>query len=245
MIRTAALTSLFAACVALGAAAPAFANARSVHGSKLSDSKVSLSIGHPNSGSQLRAKRLKKSTHVVILENSKDRMYGHPSLVLMLERSAKQVGKTARNAKLVVGDLSAKDGGPLSGHHSHQSGRDADLAFYMRDEKGRVVQPKKFVAFGADGKAKDGSGLVFDDALNWALVESFAKDHRAGLAYLFISRPLKARLLAYAVKHEKKHIKEVQALFVQPDNAEPHDDHFHVRIRCPKGQEDVCKEQSK
>jgi penicillin-insensitive murein endopeptidase len=231
--------------VALVAGASFAGSADAREARAVSGSKVSLSIGYPNAGRQERAKRIKKSPYVVILEKSKDRTYGHPSLVLMLERSAKQVGKAFRGAKLVVGDLSSKDGGPLSGHHSHQSGRDVDLAFYARDPKGRIVQPTKYVAYGADGKAKDGSGLVFDDAVNWALVESFAKDHRAGLAYLFISRPLKARLIAYATKHKKKHLKEVQALFMQPDNAEPHDDHFHVRIRCPKGQEDVCKEQPK
>jgi penicillin-insensitive murein DD-endopeptidase len=231
---------LVAALVVLVSGLPALADSpRSV-----ANTKVSVSVGYPNAGSQLRAKRLKKSPWLVILEKSKDRTYGHPSLVLMLQRSAKQVGKAFKGAKLVVGDLSAKDGGPLSGHHSHQSGRDADIAFYARDAKGRAVQPAKFVAFGADGKAKDGSGLVFDDAMNWALVESFAKDHRAGLAYIFVSKPLKARLLAYANRHErhKKYVEKVQALFVQPDNAEPHDDHFHVRIRCPKGQDDVCKE---
>jgi len=231
---------LIAALVILVSGAPALADAPRA----LANGKASLSIGHPNAGSQVRAKRLRKSPWLVILEKSKDRTYGHPSLVLMLQRSAKQIGKAFKGAKLVVGDLSDKDGGPLSGHHSHQSGRDADIAFYARDQKGRVVQPEKYVAYGADGKAKDKSGLVFDDALNWALVESFAKDHRAGLAYIFVSKPLKARLLAYANRHSrhKKYVKQVQALFVQPDNAEPHDGHFHVRIRCPKGQEDVCKE---
>ena len=213
----------------------------------LASAKASLSIGYPNDGSQVRAKRLRRSPHLVILEKSKERVFAHPSLVLMLQRSAKQIGRAFPGAKLVVGDLSAKLGGPLSGHHSHQSGRDADIAFYARDAKGRVVQPKRFVAYGGDGKAKDKSGLVFDDALNWALVESMAKDHRAGLAYIFVSRPLKARLLAFANRHDrhKRYVEKVQALFVQPDNAEPHDDHFHVRIRCPKGQEDVCKEQPK
>jgi penicillin-insensitive murein endopeptidase len=234
-----------AALVALALLAPVAAHAESPRA--LASSKASLSVGYPNDGSIVRAKRLRASPHLVILEKSKERVYGYPSLVLMLQRSAKQIAKAFKGAKLVVGDLSAKDGGPLSGHHSHQSGRDADIAFYARDPRGRVVQPKKFVAYGADGKAKDKSGLVFDDALNWALVESFAKDHRAGLAYIFISKPLKARLLAYANRHPKhrKNVEKVQALFVQPDGAEPHDDHFHVRIRCPKGQEDVCKEQPK
>lgn len=207
-------------------------------------SRMSLSIGSPNAGSMRRAKRLKKGPGLALLERSKDRHFGHPALILMLQRSAKQIARANPGAKLAVGDISAEAGGPLSGHHSHQSGRDADLGFYARDAKGKLVAPEKFVAYGADGKANDGSGLVFDDALNWALVESMARDTRANLAYVFVSRGLRARLLAYAAqkKRPKKYVELVVALFMQPENAEPHNDHFHVRIRCPKDQEGVCVE---
>lgn len=208
---------------------------------------MSLSIGHPNAGSQVRAKKLKASPHIAILTKSKPNVHGHPALVLMLQRSAKQIAKQFRGSKLAVGDLSAPQGGALSGHHSHQSGRDADIAFYARDKSGRMVVPTAYVAFGADGKAKDGSGLVFDDERNWALVEAWTQDDRAGLAYVFVSRPLKARLLAFGSRIPKnaKTVERARALFVQPDHAEPHDDHFHVRIRCPQDQADVCKEASR
>lgn len=209
--------------------------------------KMSLSIGAPNHGSQLRAKRLKKAPYLKLRESSKDRSYGHPSLVLMLDRSAKQVAKARPGSVLLVGDLSAEAGGPLSGHHSHQSGRDADVAFYARDAKGKSVALDRFVAFDGEGKAKDGSGLVFDDDRNWLFVMGLARDSRADLAYVFISNPLRARLLAFAQKRDeyRKYIPLVTGHFMQPENAEPHDDHFHVRIRCPKDQDGLCQEASR
>jgi penicillin-insensitive murein endopeptidase len=206
--------------------------------------KMSLSVGSPNHGSQVRAKRLKKAPYLKVRDSSRERSYGHPSLVLMLDRSAKQVAKARPGSVLLVGDLSTERGGALSGHHSHQSGRDADLAFYARDTKGKAVVLDRFVAFDGEGKAKDGSGLVFDDDRNWLFVMSLARDARADLAYVFISNPLRARLLAHANKRPeyKKYVPLVTGHFMQPENAEPHDDHFHVRIRCPKDQEGLCRE---
>jgi penicillin-insensitive murein endopeptidase len=208
--------------------------------------KMSLSLGAPNAGSQLRAKRLRPAPHLAIRPSSRDRSYGHPSLVLMLQRSAKAVAKARPGSVLLVGDLSSQAGGPLSGHHSHQSGRDADVAFYAKDAKGRPKKLDRFVAFGADGAAKDGSGLVFDDDRNWLLVMGWAKDHRATMAHVFVSNALRARLLAHGRKTRQRGlVPKVAALFKQPENAEPHDDHFHVRIRCPEGHEDLCREESR
>lgn len=208
---------------------------------------MSLSVGHPNDGWQVRAKRLKKGGGLTIIDKSKDKTYGHPALVLMLHRSAKQLAKQFPGSKMVVGDLSAKHGGPLAGHRSHQSGRDADILFYARDAKGRKVQPDKFVTYGGDGKATDGSGLVFDDERNWLLVQLMAKDDRAGLSHIFVSRALRKRLLAFAAKSPiySKYVDEVTPVLKQPEDSLPHDDHFHVRIACPKKHEGLCFEHSK
>ncbi len=208
---------------------------------------LSLSVGYPNDGWQLRAKRLTNTPELRIRPRSRDRCYGHPSLVLMLERSARDVARAARGSVLLVGDLSAKSGGPLSGHHSHQSGRDADLAFYVTDLRGRPVHSREFVAFDGDGRAQDGRPLLFDDERNWLLVESWAKDRRAGLSHIFVSNPLRKRLLAFARSHRKyaRYVTEAAALLEQPENAESHDDHFHVRVSCPKEEAEICREQSR
>lgn len=208
---------------------------------------MSLSVGYPNDGWQCRAKRLKPSKYVRIKSGSEGRSYGHPALILMLQRSAKELARVARKSVLVVGDISDVDGGPLPGHRSHQSGRDADVVFYALDEDARPILLDHYVKFGANGKALDGSGYVFDDWRNWLLVQSWVRDHRAGLSHIFISRPLRRRLITYASKQPafKKYVPEVSALLKQPEDSEPHDDHFHVRVSCPKTQHMICREQSK
>jgi penicillin-insensitive murein endopeptidase len=208
---------------------------------------MSLSVGYPNAGWQLRSVKLAKSRYLQIKSGSAEHVWGHPALVKMLRRSARDIGKTVKGSRMLVGDLSAREGGPLSGHHSHQSGRDADVAFYARDAEGKRIELDGFVSFGADGKAKNGSKLVFDDHMNWLLVQSWLNDHRAGLSHIFVSTPLRKRLLAYAGKHKryKKYVADALALLKEPSNAEAHDDHFHVRISCPKRQSEICREEPK
>jgi penicillin-insensitive murein DD-endopeptidase len=210
-------------------------------------SRASLTVGHPNDGFQVRAKRLQKTDSLAVRKASNARVYGHPALVLMLRRSARDVALAAPGSVLLVGDLSAKAGGAISGHRSHQSGRDADVAFYVKDARGKPLASRDFTAFDGDGKAKDGSSVVFDDMRNWLLVESWAKDRRAGLSHVFVSAPLRARLLGHARKHPRfaRYLTEATALLKQPEHGEPHDDHFHVRIECPKEQLDICRNESR
>lgn len=209
--------------------------------------KISLTVGHPNEGYQLRAKRLTSARELLVRKSSHDRAYGYPSLVLMLHRSARDVAKAASGSVLLIGDLSTKDGGPLSGHRSHQSGRDADVGFYVTNLEGRPIPWKEFVAFDGDGKAKEGSSVRFDDRRNWLLVESWVKDRRAGLAHVFVSDPLRARLLRFAREHPRHapYVDKAAALLQQPENGEPHDDHFHVRISCPENLIEICRNESR
>jgi penicillin-insensitive murein endopeptidase len=164
----------------------------------------------------------------------------------MLRRSAADVAKAVPGSVMLVGDLSYKQGGAIGGHRSHQSGRDADIAFYVRYAKDRPVVRPTFVAFDGEGRARDGSGLTFDDRRNWLLVQSWARDRRAGLSHIFVSAPLRKRLLAFANRHPefRKYRGEAVALLKQPEVGEDHSDHFHVRISCPSRQAEICREQS-
>lgn len=208
-------------------------------------SLMSLSVGHPNDGWQKRAIKLKQRKYLRVKKGSHAFTWGHPALVKMLQRTARDLSRTQKGSVMLVGDISRKKGGALAGHHSHQSGRDADVAFYAKNAKGKSVRLRKFVAFDGEGKAKDGSGLVFDDYRNWLMVQSWITDRRAGLSHIFVSRPLKARLLAFANARPayKKHAKRALVLLKEPRNADAHDDHFHVRIACPKKQGDICREE--
>ena len=205
-------------------------------------SLMSLSVGYPNQGWQVRPKRLRDTPYLKVRENSRSAAFGHPALVLMLRRSAQQVARARRGSLLVVGDVSSEAGGPLAGHVSHQSGRDADVGFYVKRHSGEPVVPERFAAFDGNGRAKNGSGLVFDDERNWLLVESWVNDPRADLAHVFVSRPLRQRLLSFAEQQGRPQatIERAAVLLKQPPGSSPHDDHFHVRIACPRLHERIC-----
>ncbi|MBN2197223.1 MAG: penicillin-insensitive murein endopeptidase [Polyangiaceae bacterium] len=206
---------------------------------------MSLSVGSPAKGWQRRAKKLRPSADLRIKPSGRHAMYGHPALVLMLQRTASQMRREAPGATLLVGDLSTEFGGPLSGHHSHQSGRDADVGFFVVDSRNRPQELDHFVAFDASGKAKDGSGLRFDDCRNWLMIQMWLRDQRAVVKYVFVATVLRQRLLDSARRHPafRKYVDSAATLLIQPRNSSAHDDHFHVRIACPSRHEGLCQEQ--
>ncbi len=208
-------------------------------------SVMSLSVGAPNSGYHVRAKKLSDTPHLVVKSSSVKYRYGHPALVLMLRRSAREIGRSGKGITMLVGDLSRETGGALYGHRSHQSGRDADVGFYALDPRGNSVKLTEFVKFEADGRSQDGT-LRFDDYRNWLLVQAWVKDRRAGLSHIFVSHGLRARLLAYAQSRPafRAHVPAAMELLKQPEHGEPHDDHFHVRIACPKDLLGLCQNES-
>lgn len=203
---------------------------------------MSLSVGSPSNGWQLRAKKLKPAPYLFIKPNSRSNAYGHPALVLMLDRSAKQMARDAPGARLLIGDLSSEFGGPLAKHRSHQSGRDADVGFFVTNAKGRPQRVNRFVAMNAAGKARDGSGYEFDDYRNWLLVQLWMKDTRARIMYVFVASHLRRRLLEFAKARPafRKYVTRAEKFLRQPSNSSAHDDHFHVRIACPARQQPLC-----
>ena len=63
-----------------------------------------------------------------VMRLSRNRNWGHPELVKLVERVAEKTHKLAGWPGILVGDLSQPRGGPmLTGHDSHQVGLDADI----------------------------------------------------------------------------------------------------------------------
>jgi penicillin-insensitive murein endopeptidase len=210
-------------------------------------SLMSLTVGYPNDGFQLRAKKLKNTDALKVRDSSRDNSYAHPALVLMLERSAREVARLEKGSLMVVGDLSRRDGGPLAGHVSHQSGRDADVGFYLRDAAGRPIVREHFTPFDPNGRSRWEAGVYFDDYRNWLLLRSWVTDNRAGLVHIFVSTGLRWRLIDYGRRDARfmRYVDDVAQLLKQPAGRSPHDDHFHVRIACPDNLGDLCQNESR
>jgi penicillin-insensitive murein endopeptidase len=202
--------------------------------------KGPLSYGAPTAGKLYAGQRLPSSKSLEVKEGA--HAWGLPSLVRGLRHAAASVSSKHRGSVLFVGDLSAKNGGPLLGHNSHQSGRDADVGFYMVSDKGKHVNPHRFVAFGGNGRPRGTESVRFDDERNWALVQALLEDEKANVQSLFVSSSLRARLLAYAAKKNlpKELYTKAAATLMSPKDRDVHDDHFHVRIACPASMQLAC-----
>lgn len=207
-------------------------------------SKKARSVGAPNHGRLEGAALLKQSKTLKQREGSHS--WALPQMVSLLHHAASSVARKHRNSVMLVGDLSGKTGGHIDRHGSHQTGRDADVAFYVANSKGKPIPIKRFIAFDDAGNARDVPGAHFDEARNWAMVEALLKDKGASVRYLFVTNGLKARLLEHArKKHAPKELVErAAAAMMSPPDADRHDDHFHVRIACPDSMRDVCIEES-
>jgi penicillin-insensitive murein endopeptidase len=197
------------------------------------------SIGSPTEGHLLGGKHLDETTYLRIVPTyaAADVRWGLEPLVQMIDRAARQVRREYPDTITSVGHLSREGGGEIDRHRSHESGRDADIAFFVRNASGRQLMPSRFVPFRGDGTAPEWAGAKFDDAKNWALVESLVADPQAHVTHIFVAAPLRARLLGYAERIGAPSATRIRAaeLLQQPRGSLPHDDHFHVRIGCPVG----------
>lgn len=168
-------------------------------------------------------------------------VWGHPDLISLLERASHVVAKKFPGSVLGVGQMSRKSGGDVGGHASHESGRDADVGFYRKSGKAKMLDARSFSKVAKDGKSADGS--LFDDARNWAFVEALLTDPKVRVNHIFVVKHLRTRMLAEAARvGAAERVRERAAeVLMQPRHAQPHDDHFHIRIGCPAGS-DACVE---
>jgi penicillin-insensitive murein endopeptidase len=199
---------------------------------------TSVSVGRASRGYLIDGARLPDrgdgyTTREVWLR--RDNRYGTDELVDLVVGVARRMSSQVKDVKLVVGDLSGRGGGGgAEFHRSHQSGRDADLVYYMRGPDGKPFEPDAMHVFDATGKAKDGSGLSIDVPRTWLLVKQVITAPEAPVQYIFMYEPI-AKLLvehAHAIGEPDAIIDRARRTLHQPGDSARHDDHMHVRVYC-------------
>jgi murein endopeptidase len=135
--------------------------------------------------------------------------------------------------RLAIGDLSGERGGPISGHASHQSGRDVDLGLYFQHAP--ADYPKAFVHV-RKGKLHVGA--------TWALVEALfsMRGQPGGPWRIFLDYDIQRALYQHARKQGVSKA-QLSKIFQYPNGASTRDrfvqhvahhaDHLHVRFGCP------------
>ncbi|HET9620589.1 MAG TPA: penicillin-insensitive murein endopeptidase [Kofleriaceae bacterium] len=166
---------------------------------------------------------------------ARDNRFGTDELIDLITGVAHRMVRHAPDVALVVADLSGLGGGERSAfHRSHQSGRDADLLYYMRDASGAPFLPDAMHVFNWLGRAVDGSGLTIDVPRTWQLVKELVTAREAAVQWIFMYEPIARRLIEHAqgIGEPPAVIARVRRALKQPGDSARHDDHMHVRVYC-------------
>jgi penicillin-insensitive murein endopeptidase len=164
--------------------------------------------------------------HWQAMRLSRNRRWGHPAMVTLLERLSRDAAADGWNG-LLIGDISQPRGGPmLSGHASHQIGLDADVWFTPMPD--RTLSREERETTGAQSMLKDGS-LYVDDR-KWTKAHEAVLRRAAGYRDVerILVHPGIKKKLCDTVSGDRSWLRKVRPFW-------GHDSHFHIRIGCQPG----------
>ena len=165
---------------------------------------------------------------------SRNRRWGHPDLIRLLERLSREAAEDGWNG-LLVGDISQPRGGPmLSGHASHQTGLDADVWFMPMPGKRFTVAERERVS--AVSVLKPNSLHVDDQRWTSAHEAVLRRAARYRGVECILVHPGVKKKLCDTVKGDRGWLRKIRPFW-------GHHYHFHVRIGCPPGSTG-CKRQA-
>ena len=162
--------------------------------------------------------------------------YGVAPLIRLIRTAAAATARRHPGVTLDVGNLSRRGGGPIAQSHSHQAGRDVDVAFYFMDDRGRPRPAGRLLSCDGRGRAGD---RHLDAAATWTFVRNMLASDDPVVQWMFCSKGIKRLLLDEARRRREPEWLQRRAAVVlhQPSDSQTHDDHFHIRIFC--GRADV------
>lgn len=169
-----------------------------------------------------------EGTGYQVMRLSRKRYYGHENLIQFIQ----QLGKLAETEKLgtlLIGDLGQPRGGPtLSGHRSHQTGLDVDIWFLLsKTADSRVLTAAERESWGATSVVDVSADIVDYD--QWTLAHGKILEMAARqpeVDRIFVNPSIKQELCNHKDASSSAWLYKIRPWW-------KHDDHFHVRLKCP------------
>lgn len=191
-------------------------------------------VGSVSVGTLMQAAALpKEAPGFLKISDFRDRGYGTTTLVtLLLQTAVKVANAYPGGERFQVADLSAKNGGEVTLHASHENGTDADVFYFRKNRKEQHPDyngfEENFVYTGSDGKPKLSGN--FDVERNWAAMKNLVSSGKIGR--IFADQTIKSAFCSYAKQMGEfsSQTETLRRIRHWPN----HKNHFHVRIKCPK-----------
>ncbi|MEE2757491.1 MAG: penicillin-insensitive murein endopeptidase [Myxococcota bacterium] len=184
----------------------------------------SVSIGKPNRGWLAYPMRLETSDR---LTSRRNKNFGTEEMVQAIIDAVDAVHAEHPNTPvLAIGNLSREHGGRFPPHKSHQSGRDADIGYYLKEGHSPT-------------RLRLARVRTLDVPRTWTFIESLVADNK--VEYIFSDRRLMRLLYRYALNVKKIPKEKLHTIF-QPPGGRPkimrhlkgHADHLHIRFHAPE-----------
>jgi penicillin-insensitive murein endopeptidase len=160
-----------------------------------------------------------------VMRLSRNRNWGHPELVKFLERFAPLAAKSTGWHGVLIGDMAQPRGGPLPfGHKSHQVGLDVDIWFMpmpghvLSTEEREKTSASNLVA--ADGKHVNGNFSKADVAFIRTAAE------QPEVERVLVNAAIKKEICRMQGDNHPAWMDKLRPWY-------GHNDHIHVRLKCP------------
>ncbi len=164
-----------------------------------------------------------------VMRLSRNRNWGHPSLIRFLKKLATDVQQKDDWPGLLIGDMSQPRGGPmLTGHKSHQLGLDADIWMMGMPNRRLSYKEREQTAATSMLSGKISINHTAFKAGNVRVLKRAASAPE--VARIFVHPAIK-QAVCEATKDDPtraKWLKKIRPWW-------GHHYHFHVRLKCPKG----------
>lgn len=161
-----------------------------------------------------------------LMRPTRNRSYGHPDLIRFIENLAQTTHTQHRNV-LLIGDLGQPRGGPtLSGHRSHQTGLDVDIWYLLSQQAAnRTLEFNERETWSAPSVLAAQSDAI--DGSQWSTIHEQILEAAARMPEvdrIFVNPSVKRQLCTRKSAHDW--LRKIRPWW-------GHDDHFHVRLKCP------------
>ncbi len=172
-----------------------------------------------------------------VMRPTRGRSFGHPDLIRFIETIA-QTTHTRQWGVLLIGDLGQPRGGPTpSGHRSHQTGLDVDIWYLLSQQAAnRNLEFNERETWGAPSVLVAKSDAINDNQWSPAhekILETAAR--RPEVDRIFVNPSIKRLLCTRKSTHDW--LKKIRPWW-------GHDDHFHVRLKCPANNKNCIGQES-
>ena len=169
-----------------------------------------------------------------VMRLSRDRNWGTPALINYIETLGGTAAAKDGWTGLLVGDMSQPRGGPMaSGHASHQIGLDVDI--WLRPMPKRHLSAQERESMAATPVVEPGPHIVDPKAwtdAHFRLLRRAASDPQ--VERIFVAPGIKKELCE-SESGDRSWLAKMRPYW-------GHNDHFHVRLKCPAGAAD-CRSQ--